>query len=446
MIATALTFVSGFLTAALIALVVAPLFWSRSRRLALREYRAAIPASAREIRASLDHVRAEAALAARRREIKAEAQSEKAALARAEAGRLAGENAELRARNTILVESLGSITADYDEASQQLDLRDAEIEEVDGALRAVQHDLDLRTDELEVLAARFEDLVEIAEERKVTIADLEARIEELSDSQRLSGRDLRENSHAIDRLRGEVSALEAHVAKEKDAVKRLDDKNGRLSAQLAERDDQIARLLGEAASRERLASSRRQIRSSGIGPDAEAEEDARGESRLRLRPAVRPAFGRRNDETETASGTLPEEVVPPSPVPVAPTPSALSVPDVKANATGPEGAFAAADTPDATQAENASGTGLSLAESLGLSARPDFPDALSDEELREKLGDVAARVIALTAEKQGPRSPLDAILDAETVQSTPAAHAGGQPSLADRVRRLREEARDQAAE
>ena len=71
MIATALTFVSGFLTATLIALVIAPLFWSRSRRLALREYRAAIPATAREIRASLDHVRAEAAQAARRRGIKA---------------------------------------------------------------------------------------------------------------------------------------------------------------------------------------------------------------------------------------------------------------------------------------------------------------------------------------------------------------------------------------
>ena len=157
MIATALTFVFGFLAATLIALVVSPLFWSRTRRLALREYQASIPASAREVRASLDHVRAEAALTARRREMKAEAEIEKAALARIEAGRLAGENAELRARNAALSGTLGDMSGELRDASEQLALRDEEIEELGAELRALSHDFDLKSDELEALDARFGD-------------------------------------------------------------------------------------------------------------------------------------------------------------------------------------------------------------------------------------------------------------------------------------------------
>ena len=78
MIATGLTFLFGFLTAILIALLVAPLAMGRARRLARREFEAAIPVSANEIRASFDHVRAEAALTARRREMDALAMREKA--------------------------------------------------------------------------------------------------------------------------------------------------------------------------------------------------------------------------------------------------------------------------------------------------------------------------------------------------------------------------------
>ncbi|MBO0905541.1 hypothetical protein [Jiella sonneratiae] len=479
MIATALTFVFGFLTATLIALVVSPLFWSRSRRLALREYRATIPASVREVRASLDHVRAEAAVTARRREMLAEAEIEKAARARAEAGRVAGENAELRARNTALAETLNATTADLAEAGEQLSLRDAEIEELESELRSVGNDLELRTDELEALSDRFRDLGAIADERRATIEEQDVRIEELSDAVREAERERRETGSALERLRGEVASLEAHLAKEKNAVKRLDDKVSRLTGQVSDRDDQIARLLGEAASAAAVARHGPAPAGHAVRTVANADQEVSegGEppagSRLRLRPAVRPSFGRRPDESgggeessedEDAAEARPARAAAPAArrAPAAAQRQAVGMEArtaanaaettaaAKAAAAGPDGRGAEKVAPPPPSAERPAThekeQPSSLAASLGLPERPEFSEALGDGELREKLGELAAQVIALSADRDGPRSPLDAILDAETTIAMPGRRDATKPSLADRARRLRREARDHAAE
>lgn len=458
MIATALTFVFGFLTATLIALVISPLFWSRTRRLALREYQASIPASAREIRASLDHVRAEAALTARRREMQAEAEIEKAALARVEAGRLAGENAELRAHNASLTEAVAQMTVEIEDAGEQLSLRDAEIAELDGDLVALTHDFELKSDELEALTARFSDLGAIADERRVAMEEQDVRIEELSDALREAERERRETAKMLERLRSGTGVLEAHLAKERNAVRRLDDKVARLTAQLAERDEQIARLLGAAT-----GSAARSAAQDGGEEEAFPDDDAeaRSRSRLKVRPAVRPTFGRRSDEAEASSaagrhdgGAAGAEAGPGRPVAaapkrVAPAPAAAAAtpvqkPAMERPAAPKPAASAPADLPEARDAP--SPRSPSLAESLGLPERPEFSDDLGDGELRDRVGELAAKVVALTAEREGSRSPLDAILSAETAMAMPARRGASGPSLADRVRRLRQEARDQAAE
>ena len=67
--------------------------------------------------------------------------------------------------------------------------------------------------------------------------------------------------------------------------------------------------------------------------------------------------------------------------------------------------------------------------------------------MRERVSDLAARVMHLTAEDEGPDSPLYEILGPEP--DKPAAEgAEGRPSLAERVRRLRQQnlTKDQAAE
>ena len=451
MIATALTFVFGFLTAALIALVVSPLFWSRTRRLALREYQASIPATAREIRASLDHVRAEAAVTARRREMQAEAEIEKAALARIEAGRLAGANADLRARNATMSDTLEQMTAEAEEAAEQLALRSAEIAELDGEYRSLSHDFELKSDELEALAVRFGDLGAIADERRMAMEEQDVRIEELSDALRDAERERRESAKTLERLRSGTSVLEAHLTKERNAVKRLEDKVARLSGQLAERDEQIARLLGEAT----RSAARHGPHENGEADDAflDAGAEAQGRSRVKVRPAVRPTFGRRSDEADSPAAGLPAGEEPRPDVErvraAAPTQKRPAV-AAAAQSAAQEPAVPEPALPELgdrqDEREETAPPPVSLAKRLGLPERPEFSDDLGDGELRDKVGELAARVVALTAEREGARSPLDTILSAEAAMAMPARRDASGPSLADRVRRLRQEARDHAAE
>ncbi|MDX1731639.1 MAG: hypothetical protein R3184_10925, partial [Aurantimonas coralicida] len=143
MIASGLIFLFGFLAAALIALLVSPIVWRRAKRLARREFEATIPVSANEIRASYDHVRAQAAMESRRREMEAHAVREKAALERAEAGRVAVENADLRGRNRVLTETVAQNVADLKELSAALEAREQEYRKLEEELRDTVHDLDL---------------------------------------------------------------------------------------------------------------------------------------------------------------------------------------------------------------------------------------------------------------------------------------------------------------
>ncbi|MCQ0987193.1 coiled-coil domain-containing protein [Jiella marina] len=415
MIATALIFIFGFLAATLIALVVAPLFWSRSRRLALREYEATIPASAREIRASLDHVRAEAAVTARRREMKAREDSEKAARARADAGRVAGENAELRSRNNVLSQTIAQTEAELKEANALLTEREGEIDRLEEELRETRLELEARSDELDVMTARFQELSEIAEERKEMIVERESRIDELSDEIRTAERERRESSHAAERLRSEVTALQAHLGKERTIVKRLEEKVTRLTSHLADRDEQIARLLGEAA------------KDKALGTESEADEDfapsqfPAGQSR--------GAFGRRSAARPpvTSSAEVEEQVEP------------VAAPKPSPQEEAPQRVAELAPERDSQPP--------SLATKMGLTPRPDFPTDLDDAALRQRVSDLAARVIAMTAESEGPRSPLHSILEADDA----AVSSGGEAatsSLLEKVRRIqgRDASRDHAAE
>ncbi|MCB8839011.1 hypothetical protein [Aurantimonas sp. VKM B-3413] len=380
MIATALTFVFGFCAALLLALLLAPLVWRRAQRLALREFEAAIPANVNEIRASIDHVRAEAALTTRRREIKAEEDMRKAALERAEAGRVAGENAELRARNTTLSETVAQQTADLKEIAETLEAREREIDEFDEQLRHTRHDLELRTEEMDALAERFRELGAIAEERKLNIISAETKIEQLSDELRQTERQSREGQNLIERLKSETSALEAHLQKEKAATRRLDEKVTRLTSQLADRDEQLARLLGAQASTAATAATARHARSKDRQPPRRVA-----------------------DKQQPQSEKAPEDV---------PMPKPNGRP--------------------------------SLAETLDLPERPILDEDVDEEGLRQKVSDLAARVIAMTATAEGPRSPLDTILSAD--QDSP--RRSDAPSLAERVRRIqnRQTVKDHAAE
>lgn len=369
MIASGLIFLFGFLAAALIALLVSPIVWRRAKRLARREFEATIPVSANEIRASYDHVRAQAAMESRRREMEAHAVREKAALERAEAGRVAVENADLRGRNRVLTETVAQNVADLKELSAALEAREQDYRKLEEELRETVHDLDLRTEEMNALSDRFRDLTGIAEDRKLSIVSLETRLEEAQDEVRSQERIGRERDNAIDRLRSQVGALDASLQKEKATARKLEEKVIRLTARLADQDERLAL---HAGGRDSL-------------------DDA--------------------DDTDLPLATRPDD---PSPDEIDRTPVVAAAAPVSAEAVRRQ-----------------------LEEHLDLPAHPLGGDD-DEEALRERISDIAARVIHLTGKAEGPDSVIERILAADESGQTGTAESG-RPTLAGRVRRLRAE-------
>ena len=369
MIASGLIFLFGFLAAALIALLVSPIVWRRAKRLARREFEATIPVSANEIRASYDHVRAQAAMESRRREMEAHAVREKAALERAEAGRVAVENADLRGRNRVLTETVAQNVADLKELSAALEAREQDYRKLEEELRETVHDLDLRIEEMNALSDRFRDLTGIAEDRKLSIVSLETRLEEAQDEVRSQERIGRERDNAIDRLRSQVGALDASLQKEKATARKLEEKVIRLTARLADQDERLAL---HAGGRDSL-------------------DDA--------------------DDTDLPQASRADDT---SPDDIDKTPVVAAAAPVSAEAVRRQ-----------------------LEEHLDLPAHPLGEDD-DEEALRERISDIAARVIHLTGKAEGPNSVIERILAADESGKTGTAESG-RPTLAGRVRRLRAE-------
>lgn len=369
MIASGLIFLFGFLAAALIALLVSPIVWRRAKRLARREFEATIPVSANEIRASYDHVRAQAAMESRRREMEAHAVREKAALERAEAGRVAVENADLRGRNRVLTETVAQNVADLKELSAALEAREQDYRKLEEELRETVHDLDLRTEEMNALSDRFRDLTGIAEDRKLSIVSLETRLEEAQDEVRSQERIGRERDNAIDRLRSQVGALDASLQKEKATARKLEEKVIRLTARLADQDERLALHAGGRDSLDKA------------------------------------------DDTDLPQATRADDT---------------SADDIDKTTV------VAAAAPISAEAVR-----RQLEEHLDLPAHPLGGDD-DEEALRERISDIAARVIHLTGKAEGPDSVIERILAADESGKTGTAESG-RPTLAGRVRRLRAE-------
>lgn len=381
MIATGLTFLLGFFAATLFALLVAPVIWRRAKRLARREFEATIPSSVNEIRASFDHVRAEAALRSRQREMDALAMRDKAALERADAGRVARENAELRARNRGLAETVAQQEADLKELAAALESREEEYGRLEGQLRETRLDLERSTDEADDLAERFRELSQIAEERKIDILTLDSKLERVSDDLRSTERRESEKQSVIERLRGELNTLEGHLQREKVAARKLEEKVIRLTARLA---------------------------------DLEEQTSAGGPRPFGFLPEVRVIGLAAQDSPDAKDGPLN---------------GGLSV------TTEPEAR-------EATVASSQPTIGQNVRDALDLPEHPLGEENLEEEDLRQRISDIAARVVHLTAKAEGAGSPIDTILDAGKVPSSSAEPETKQVTLADRVRRLR--ASDQA--
>ncbi|KAB0682523.1 hypothetical protein [Aureimonas leprariae] len=184
MIASVLVFALGALAATLAALLLAPLLWRKAQDFARREYDATLPATANEIRAEFDVVRAAAAMDVRRGEVEVAAMRERLGLAQAELGRANVEIAALGKRNRDAAAEMASFSAERDNFREIFAAHRDKERALSETLDEAKRDGSLNAEELEALAVRFREVSDLAEERKVELVAAETKIERLTDTLR----------------------------------------------------------------------------------------------------------------------------------------------------------------------------------------------------------------------------------------------------------------------
>jgi chromosome segregation ATPase len=402
-----LLFCFGFLTAVLLALLVAPAFRRRAVRLTERRIRATVPLTMNEIQAEKDGLRAEFAMSSRRLEMKVKSLRE----------RVAAQMVEIERSH----QEQGRVEEERDQAKQEAAEREAKIGELEAALRA-------RAEEFQALSAKFEELAARMAEKDAEISRLDLAATDAS---------LEVGSRKI-----ELAAREAEVAKLKDDA-------ARLKEQRRQGEDKLREItLDNRSGREALKTER------GRAGDLER----RLEKALAALADREEALGRRQREfarlRERSGKTAGREEAPARP-------EAAGSGDEKmiaapAAAEPPAGGEALASPPAARQDALArlATERKRLEERLTTLTRenkrlrtaslvpPEPGPALPREagpgeaSLREKISSLAAEMVAMTALVEGPDSPIDKALALPETERT----GEGPPSLAERVRALREAA------
>jgi len=410
----------GFLIAALLGLVIIPLVHGRAVRLTMRRLEAATPLSMAEIQADKDQLRAEFAMSTRRLEMSVEQ------LKTRTTSQLSELSKKTDAINRLKVE-LGEKTATI----FALEARDKALRD---QLRASEEEFAVRTvavqdaeralaDKQSELAKMIGDLDEqsvIADSQKIEIVALKTQVEALKERLSDAEKEVKTTEDRVAHERIELREATAELAAERGKVENLGRRVSELEQQLVAQTTE-AELLGRRAHdlEHRLTEQARQLTESEfeLRQLREQTETAR-KTEADLRAAIAEIDGR----TASATEVLKSEK------------SQLQAELDRANDERSRLAREIADMKRDTEQAWSS-------------------ERVENALLRERINDVAAEVARLASTLEGPNSPIDAILAAETardkgtippVDTTFEVESVEQPAasgnLADRIRALQSRA------
>lgn len=408
MIEYALLFGLGFLTAMLAGLLLAPAIHRRIVKFTEDRILATVPVSPGELRAQKDMVRAEMATQVARTAQDLKQERGKAATLSIQndrlieqAGRLQGENFDLKTTADALTVEAGELRSSLREEEMQVvklreQISQAAVREREKEGRIVQ------------LLHRAQQLTVDIDNLKIDIATRDTETEGLQ--ARINGlRDEREQLRSDVRLATQrAKDAELRLAREENKAVRLED---RLNAEISgsvDKDTIIERRISEINRlKERLKSA-----------NAEAREATRGSktSTTRLSPTPRvkalPIEARRaliEGKPRQEAIEAEERTLLPAPVAVASQPTRL-IDEKRASEL----------SDDARSQANA------VAERL-LNSR----DGEHDDALRDEIADIAAKMVAVVAQKEGASTSLR-----EMISGKPQNSVADRTSLANRAAKL----------
>ncbi|AYM06322.1 hypothetical protein G6L26_011275 [Agrobacterium radiobacter] len=401
MIEYAILFGLGFLTATLLALLIAPAIHRRIVAYTENRIRATMPISPQEVRAQKDMARA--LYAAENAKVRQELDTERE------------KNTSLRLAN----EAASSDAYRLGEQNRSFSLKIEELTLEIGELRAA---LDASEERAGIIQANLAQQEQAANERASQMSDLTARLtnltRELDDSKILAAtRDLEaeqaKQSATRFRKEGETATRELQdvAARNKEAMTAV----ARESRKVTRLEEQVATLMAKNA-------------------DLDTMLTLRNQEAARLKEQLAATGGRANDMIiRLPNPAVPVETAvnpPPQPAPAA----ALEVvPVTEEEATSAVAAEEAAISPVEEPAAPASegleqeiedirNQGTALTERL-LNVR----GTGNDEPIRREIARIAAEMIALTAAQEGETSPIPGLL-------AKASGSSGRDSLAKRAK------------
>ena len=414
-IETAMVFVLGFLSAALLSLALMGAVWKRAVRLTTRRVENAVPMSMAEIKADKDQLRAEHAVIARRLEVRADSLAEKV-----------NGQAIVIAQGHETMRDLRTEIAGHVERIGDLEAAKAGLEEVRAKLRA---DLADRETEIrvagEVLRQKEQEFTALDQELagqkvdndslRVESVALRTQIDNLKSMTVQLGRDLDEAQRDLSGHRQSFAETSTLLSDERRRAAGLSADIERLEERLATETATGVRLQAEIeALNTRLAEEAERASREQVARDAAEKAAARRESE---RDKARADLAKFKEQAGEAHRLLQAEVE-----------------TLRADKGMAEGALAhAREERDAIQREIAS---LKRA-AAGSEAR----DAKDQLKLRQRIDAVALDVAKVAMLLDGPGSRIDAIL-ADYAQKTASGSKPRRKSdltLADRILALQAE-------
>jgi chromosome segregation ATPase len=405
----------GFLVAALVGLVVVPLVHGRAVRLTMRRLEAATPLSMAEIQADKDQLRAEFAMSTRRLEVSVENLRAKSTSQLAELGKKGDAINRLKIELGEKAATIFSLESRDKALRDQLRTTEEEFSVKNSVMLDAQRALSDKEAELAKLMGELDERSGLAEAQKIDIVALKTQVDALKGRLDGAGNELKAVEDRRDAERVELKGATQELAEERGKVENLGRRTSELEQALVAQTTE-AEILGRRAQdmENRLGGQSRLLAESetelkhlraGIETARKTEDD--------LRAAIAQIDGR----TSTATAKLKSE-----------------------------------NAQLSTELDRTKDERDRLARDLGNMKRETEESWASERVenalLRERINDVAAEVARLASALEGPGSPIDAILAAETARdhgANPivAAHASAEtPSgnLADRIRALQSHA------
>lgn len=449
MIEFVLLFALGFLAAALVALIVAPIIHRRVVSLTERRIRASVPLSVAEIRAEKDMARAAYAAENARLSVDLKHNRDQLTESVARGTRLSNELVAIRAEKLDAVKTIEEQESSIRDLNAQMHDRDAKITTLTGNFsdaarlaEARKHEIAMRDDQINRLGSEIEEL-------RIDLVTLDTEAENFKSQIRELRTERNQLREALKDAEATSRDLENRLKSNDERLTQNDEKLAKTITALTDRENALERRIAEVdrfkKKNRELSDELRATKSALKEANSQARKVAAGTRNQPVTPA-NPSAEAAGSEDAAASEAAEETAVSapePATITAAARPSAeiheivREKPDGTARPAAAQAAAKPSAPPAAEQADTLTddekvdrlrARQAALIERLLKADKGD-----NDAALRREIAMVAAMMVELTASRDGGASPIHNILKgSEDTSQT----QGDDPSLAARSREL----------